>query len=351
MESLLAKRTTHLALVLTAVLAGACSQANGTVPPEGQAGVAVDVGVVAVDLRSADPKDLRLGSLLYRGGISVVPSNQTEIFGGISGFKISADGTHFVSVSDQGHWITGDLTYGADGNLVGVANVRAAPILDADGKPLEGKTEADSEGLAFADPYDLNGDAFVSFERDHRILRFDFANDGVTARGMPVDAPPGLKTLGNNEGLEALAMLADGKLAAISEQGPQSENADSPAWEIDPAGGTPPVAFTVKRVPPYAMTDATLLPDGRLLTLERRFSSLTGPGAELRVFDTATFQEGATVDGKLVATLFGGVTVDNMEGVATRKTADGKTLIYIVSDDNFQRPLQRTLIMMFELAE
>jgi len=40
-----------------------------------------------------------------------------------------------------------------------------------------------------------------------------------------------------------------------------------------------------------------------------------------------------------------------MTQLAARKTADGKTLIYVVSDDNFQRPLQRTLIMMFELAE
>ena len=85
--------------------------------------------------------------------------------------------------------------------------------------------------------------------------------------------------------------------------------------------------------------------------LERRFAPTTGPGAELRVYDPATFTEGATVEGELVAVLFAGVTVDNMEGLSARKTDDGKTLIYVVSDDNFQRPLQRSLVMMFELAE
>jgi hypothetical protein len=336
-------------ITLSLALTG-CTQAQDSSLPADLPGVAVDVGVVAIDLRSADPKDLRLGSLLYRGGISVVPASHGDVFGGLSGFKISADGARFVSMSDQGHWITGELTYGTDGNLVGVAGIRVAPMLGADGKPLTGKTEGDSEGLAFADPHDLKGDAFVSFERDHRVLRFDFANQGVAAHGMPVEAPPAITTLGGNEGLEALAMLADGRLLAIAEQGPQNENADSPAWLIDPAQPEP-AGFTVKRVPPYAMTDATLLPDGRVLTLERRFSPMTGPGAQLRAFDPAAFREGATADGKLIATLFGGVTVDNMEGLAARKTDDGKTLIYIVSDDNFQRPLQRTLIMMFELAE
>lgn len=343
----MSKRT---AIAIAVVLAG-CTQAETPAPPVQEAvpGVSVAVGVMAVELRSADPKDLRLGSLLYRGGISIVPSDHGDVFGGISGFRISPDGTRFVSISDQGHWITGSITYAADGDLAGVADIRAAPILDADGNPLEGKTEGDSESLAFADPHDLKGDAFVAFERDHRILRFDFAKDGVAARGTPLTTPDAVKSLGGNEGLEALAALADGGLVAIAEQGPESDDADSPAWRRDASGAWS--SFTVKRVVPYAMTDATLLPDGRLLTLERRFSPMTGPGAELRVFDVAALKQGALVDGKLIATLFGGVTVDNMEGVAARRTDDGRTLIYIVSDDNFQRPLQRTLIMMFELAE
>jgi hypothetical protein len=41
--------------------------------------------------------------------------------------------------------------------------------------------------------------------------------------------------------------------------------------------------------------------------------------------------------------------VDNFEGISARKTATGKTLIYLVSDDNYN-PLQRTLLMMFALT-
>jgi hypothetical protein len=43
--------------------------------------------------------------------------------------------------------------------------------------------------------------------------------------------------------------------------------------------------------------------------------------------------------------------IDNMEGLSVRKTADGKTLVYAISDDNFNAPLQQTLLMMFELRD
>jgi hypothetical protein len=324
---------------------GATTQADTAGMP---GGISVAVSTVPVDLRSSDPTDRRLGQLIYRGGVSVVPAD--EAFGGLSAFKISADGSRFVSVEDNGHWATGALTYGADGDLTGVADVRVAPMLNAAGAVMTGKSEADAEGLAFADPLTLAGDAYVSFEGDDRVLRFDFQGAGIKASGMPIAIPETVLQLRQNNGLEVLASLPDGRLVAMAEEGVGGENDDSPGWVIDPTTGAA-VQFTVKRELPYALTDATLLPDGQLLVLSRRFSPLTGPGAELRVFDPATFVEGATVEGQLVATLFAGVTVDNMEGVAARKTADGKTLIYVVSDDNFQRPLQRTLIMMFELAE
>ena len=324
---------------------GATTQADTAGMP---GGIAVAVSTVPVDLRSADPSDRRLGNLIYRGGVSVVPAD--EAFGGLSAFKISADGSRFVSVEDNGHWASGALTYDAKGDLTGVADVRVSPMLKPDGKPLSGKIEGDSEGLAFADPFDLKGDAFVSYERDNRVLRYDFAASGGRSTGVAIAMPEEIAKLRENSGLEVLASLSDGRLVAMGEEGFANDNEDSPGWVVDPATGAS-VRFTIKRNLPYALTDATLLPDGRLLVLSRRFSPLTGPGAELRVFDPASLVEGATVEGQLVATMFGGVTVDNMEGLAARKTADDKTLIYVVSDDNFQRPLQRTLIMMFELAE
>ena len=42
--------------------------------------------------------------------------------------------------------------------------------------------------------------------------------------------------------------------------------------------------------------------------------------------------------------------MDNFEGLAVARDADGGTLVYILSDDNFHF-LQRTLLLLFRLDE
>jgi hypothetical protein len=40
--------------------------------------------------------------------------------------------------------------------------------------------------------------------------------------------------------------------------------------------------------------------------------------------------------------------VDNLEGLAATRGARGETLLWLISDDNFN-PLQRNILMLFEL--
>ena len=92
-------------LAACALAAAACAGAalsQDAIAPGGEAVASV---TVPVDLRSADPADRRIGRPVYRGGISIVPSD--ERFGGLSAFRVSADGTHFVAVEDEGVWATG----------------------------------------------------------------------------------------------------------------------------------------------------------------------------------------------------------------------------------------------------
>ena len=42
--------------------------------------------------------------------------------------------------------------------------------------------------------------------------------------------------------------------------------------------------------------------------------------------------------------------MDNFEGLALRRDRAGRTLLYLVSDDNFV-PLQRTLLLQFRLID
>ena len=62
----------------------------------------------------------------------------------------------------------------------------------------------------------------------------------------------------------------------------------------------------------------------------------------------STSSAGATLGGKEIAEFSMRENIDNMEGLALRRGADGKTFLYMISDDNYN-PLQRTLLLMFEL--
>jgi hypothetical protein len=95
-------------------------------------------------------------------------------------------------------------------------------------------------------------------------------------------------------------------------------------------------------------TDAAELPDGRLLILNRRLSWLGSFSARLVIASLP--DRGRTVKGHQIAWLHAPVTVDNMEALSVTQE-EGRTIIWIASDDNFSPPLQRTLLMKFSLAE
>jgi hypothetical protein len=89
--------------------------------------------------------------------------------------------------------------------------------------------------------------------------------------------PPGISTLPNNKGLEALAFAPRrsklaGALIAFSERGLDADG-NLKAFLI---GGPTPGEFAVKRRNDFDISDCTVLPSGDLLLLERRFSLLRG---------------------------------------------------------------------------
>ena len=59
---------------------------------------------------------------------------------------------------------------------------------------------------------------------------------------------------------------------------------------------------------------------------------------------------GAVVDGPSIFEADLANEVDNMEGIDAHVTAEGETVLTIVSDDNFS-PIQRTLLLQFTLVE
>ncbi len=325
----------------------------------------------AVGFSRTDPTLTTHDRLRFRGGLLLRSSDPD--FGGLSALLVSSDGANFVAVSDQSHWVTGTLEYD-HGDLARAAGGWIAPMLDLGGKPLADKA-GDAEGLASAEDGNLEQPLFVSFEGNHRVWRYAFGESSLRAVPVELPIPPEVRKSPRNGGLEGITRVADGMLFAVTERfrdhadnyhawmlpfpvssmAPHRRGPSAPGVRIAPADASKPRALSVHPLPPFAMTDVRQLPSGDLVTLERRYDPVDGLGVQMRRIPLESLQRGydlgpaAPLDGELIASLDSSFEIDNMEGLAVRRGDQGETLVYLVSDDNFNRPIQRTLLMMFEL--
>jgi hypothetical protein len=308
----------------------------------------VGIEVNARQIPFFEPRDrsrARFGSLQYRSGLVLTSAHRG--FGGLSGFRfLDAKGERFLALSDQGSWFTGSIGY-AGGKMVGLDGVEAAPMLNAEGRPItEKRLWYDTESLA------RDGNLFyVGLERVNQIMRFDFAKGGIRARGEVLPVPPGVRKLPYNKGLEALVFVPKGlalagTLIAFSERGLDADG-NLVAFLI---GGPTPGQFSVRRTEKFDISDAVLLPSGELLILERKFSWFTGVDIRIRSIPLKAIAPGAVVDGPALFKADLGQEIDNLEGIDVHATSEGETVLTLVSDDNFSM-LQRTLLLQFTLVE
>lgn len=320
--------------------------------PEHTVTAPVSIEVNARPIPNFEPRDrarTRFGSLQYRSGLVLTSPHRG--FGGLSGFRfLDEKGERFLALSDQGSWFTGAIRY-AGGKMVGLDDVEAAPMLNSEGRPItEKRLWYDTESLA------RDGSlVYVGLERVNQIMRFDFAKGGIRARGEVLPTPGAVRKLPYNKGLEALVFVPKGKdnsvplagtLIAMSEGGIDADG-NLIGFLI---GGPTPGQFSIRRTDTQFISDAVLLPSGELLILERKFSWFTGINIRIRSIPLKTIAPGAVVDGPVLFNADLGHEVDNMEGIDAHVTAEGETVLTMVSDDNFSM-LQRTLLLQFTLAE
>ena len=306
--------------------------------------VAVDVKsrpVEAFDLR--DRSRRRFGQLDFRSGL--VLTSSFKGFGGLSAFRVDPKGEGFIAMNDKGDWFTGRLAYSGKA-LSGLTDVQSAPMLGVDGRPITTKKMFDSESLAI-DGMTL----YVGIERTNRILKFDFRHGGITSRGEEIAVPPAFRRLPFNKGPEGLVfvpkgMPLEGTLIVVSERGLDASG-NLIGFLI---GGARPGQFAIRRTDDFDISDAALLPSGDMLILERKFSILSGVGIRIRRIPLRVIAPGAVVDGPSIFDADLGYEIDNMEGLDVHVTADGDTVLTMISDDNFSM-LQRTLLLQFTLVE
>ncbi len=308
------------------------------VPPAARAaGWAIEVDAAPVLLDGENSERVAVGRLRYRGGLRL--ESESPNFGGFSGMTISADGTRILAVTDTGRWLRARLIY-VNSQLAGIADTRMGTIRGINRRILKGR-KADSEGLTQT----LQGELVVVFERHHRLRKYP-AGDAEFRGAKALAVPPGAKQLRDNGGMEAIATLQDGRMLIFSESF-EVQPGQIRAWIGD---GENWQDLTYAADGGFQPTGADTLPNGDVIVLERRFSFASGPGARLRRIPAESIQPGARLSGHEIATLEPPLQIDNFEGVAARRGDQGETLIYLISDDNFQF-IQRNLLLMFELVE
>jgi hypothetical protein len=291
---------------------------------------------------NSEPSRKRFGALEFRGGLALTSSEPA--FGGISGLRVDADGSHFLAVTDNGSWLRGRMLY-KDGRLSGVADMEMAPLLGADGSPLAARGWFDAESLE-----NDNGTLYVGLERVEQIVRFNYARDGLLARAEPLKVPADFKTFKFNKSLECLAMppkgsLLAGTLMVITERSLNAQG-NHRSYLLD---GDRAERFSVVRSDNFDVSGCTILPPADLLLLERRYSVARGVAMRIRRIPLSRLKAGAVVDRSQLIYADLGFQIDNMEGIAVHKNAQGETIITLVSDDNFS-VLQRNLLLQFALV-
>lgn len=312
-------------LILGAALAALTACAQPVALPKGPmpTGPGITITAVPVPLNPQDPSQDRIGDFGYAGGLQLT-SDQTARLHGLSDLRVTPDGK-LVSITDEGDLLETKVVLDKAGRLVGVGPGKLTVLTGPDGKPLQGKKEADSEGLAVMP----NGDRLVSFEALDRILLYP-AKGGAP---RVVNAPVGAGFLPNG-GMEALAfdpaVGPDGYIAAGEDSGETwTCRLSAPCVKGLPLGK--PAEFGVVSVNP--------LPGGGVAWLFRAWDPVRGSRITLKILSPAG--EVARMD------IAKPLTVDNIEGVSAVPNKDGSTRFYLISDDNFSNS-QKTLLLAFD---
>jgi hypothetical protein len=155
--------------------------------------------------------------------------------------------------------------------------------------------------------------------------------------------------MSRNQGIEAVALLKGGPhkgaVIGFAERFTRGSGYHT-GWIWN---GGKPRPIHLKDIDGFDITDAASLPNGDLLVLERRFRWTEGVKMRLRRLAANEIVPGAHLAGETLIQADSGFEIDNMEGIAVHRGANGDTVLSLISDDNFNRGLQRTLLLQFTL--
>lgn len=276
-----------------------------------------------------DPSDLgraAVGDFRYAGGIALT-SNQTSRLHGLSDLSISPE-NRITSVSDDGaDLLTARLILDPAGRLVGIADVVLKPLHGLDDRPFQDKAMSDAEGLTLI----ADGEMLVSFEREHRILRYP-------AAGAPSPVPMPSIAMAENDGMEGLtaarAVAPDAYWVGVEPGG---------IWLCRLSAACQEVQGLPRPPPGFRLSSLTTGPGGELVILHHSWFPTIGSRIQVHIVRDPTGAK--QVIGGFAMTP--STTVDNYEGIAVTAGLNGDWRLYLLSDDNFNAA-QRTLLLAFD---
>jgi len=317
--------------LLMLALALSC-QWSGT-PERPMLGAVPDLTATPVPLDPGDPKHLKVGALTFIGGVRL--TSKDLAFGGYSSMTI--DHGLFTLLSDGGTVVRFRLDDRFRLSAPGFGDLPVGPGTGWN------KADRDSESMTL-DP--ATGRAWVGYERVNQIWRY---SPGLTLPATTV-APQPMADWSENGGAESMVRLHDGRFLVIAETSRRlpSQARSALIFDRDPVE-KPLKGSEFGYLPPdgYDPSDATELPDGRVLILNRKLALPFSWSAVLTLIDPRDIRPGVTIRGREIARLAPPLTVDNFEGLAITRE-HGATMLWMVSDDNLLI-LQQTLLMKFRL--
>jgi hypothetical protein len=280
-----------------------------------------------IALREDAPGSRRLGGLTMLEGWWLRSNHPW--FGGVS--AMSVVGRNVLALSDGGVLMRFDVP-----NRAARIPLLLRQLVDA---PGTSKKQRDTEAMVVH-----GGRAWVAFERVNAVFRYRLADWRSDASSRPV----AMRRWSKNAGAEAMVRLPDGRFLIFSEGKSGGDGTTQVLlFADDPAAGADAIRLGYRPPEGFRITDAALLPDGRLLFLNRRLSILDGIVVKLTIAEKPEFREGAVLSGREIAHFQPPVVTDNYEALSIAQEG-GRTILWIASDDNFMG-IQRTLLLKFAL--
>jgi hypothetical protein len=292
--------------------------------------------------------DARVNKLTFRGGL--VLRSPSPVFGGWSGLIVDDDGKRFLAISDIGAWMSGKFVYEGV-RPTGIEDARLGPLLGRDGATIKRSRDRDSESIALENGTLEHGSLLVGFERRHRIERFPLTAAGPSASIGSLPLPATARRMRANQGLEAITVMKGGpnkgSVVAFAER-LYDASRNHTGWLWTSRG---PETIHLKNIGDYDVTDLSSLDDGTLFVLERRFRWLEGVKMRLVRVAPDALRAGRTIEGETLIEADLNDEIDNMEGLSVTRLKSGEVLVTMISDDNFNTFLQRTLLLQFTVDD